>query len=320
MANQQLVDYINAQRAKGVGRDAINAALIGAGWNQADVSAAMDSVFPATTPGVAAVPGSMARSTAPFSTTPGASSTAGFSTGPVAFSPQPSKPVSSIGSPMGSSLPSSFSAPRTTPVTAADLSAPQEHHLSKPLIAAIIVVVLLVIGGLAYWYFGNSTPTPAAPGVASTASTGNTDQVTQANSQLQSQVTQLQAQVTNDENQLSIFAATTTKEVPLTIHGTLQQASSTKVFTLTTDRNIILVVSNSKDPKVVSALGSLVGTTVELTGTHPPVSALLKVTAVNGNLVNPPVVATSTTSTAPAATTPPAAAATTTPKTTTSTP
>jgi len=93
---------------------------------------------------------------------------------------------------------------------------------------------------------------------------------------------QLTAQVAELKNELSIFHATTSASVPLTIEGTLQ-LNAAKVFTLTTAENILLAVSNSKEAKVVSALTPLVSTKVTLSGTHAPLSTQLKVTAVNGS-------------------------------------
>ena len=303
MANQQLVDYINAQRAKGVSRDAINAALLGAGWSAADVTGAMDQVFgaavaaPATpSMGAAASSSGIGSYAAPKTVQPFGSAAP---SGPVSFQPKTTAPVSS---PFGSSLPTSFTAPSTASASAASFEsdAPTEHHLSKPLIAAVIVVVLLLIGGLAYWYFGSSATAPSAP-------SGQLDQtafdaLTQNNNELKTQVAQLTTKSANAENQLSLFASTTTREVPFTVRGTVQQ-SPAKVFTVTTDHNIVITVANSKDAKVIAALTPLVGTTAEVQGTHPPVSAQLTLTAVNGAPLTVPVAATTTSATTATSTT-----------------
>jgi outer membrane murein-binding lipoprotein Lpp len=307
MANQQLVDYINAQRAKGVSRDAINAALLGAGWSSTDVTQAMDAVFGAATaasvspvaPAGAATPStSSASAGAFFSAKPAQPQSGVMGTGPVSFQPKTTTPVSS---PFGSSTPSSFSAPsgsKATTVFSASASddISSGHHISKPIIAAVIVVVLLLIGGLSYWYFGSSaTPSPQAGTVDQTSF----DALTQTANELRAQIGQLTTNAANAENQLSIFAATTTKEIPLTVRGTVQ-LSAAKVFTLTTDHNILITIANSKDAKLVTVLTPLVGTTVELQGTHPPVSASLTVIAVNGApLVAPTPAPTSTPATTP---------------------
>lgn len=272
MANQQLVDYINAQRAKGVARDAINAALLGAGWSAADVGQAMDTAF-SPSPAAATAGATSPASSTFFKPTQSSQPTAG----PVSFQ---ARPVSTV-SPLNTSRP-------VEPVVTTE-----EHHLSKPLVAGVIVVVLLAIGGLAYWYFGGEpgAPTPATGSGEQSA----VDQLTKTNADLQAQAGQMTAQIADLENQLSIFASGTTQEAPLTIRGTIQQATTTKIFTLTTNRNITVVVANSKDAKVVAALTTLIGASAELQGTHPSASAQLTVTHVNSTPLATAPAATGTT-------------------------
>ena len=63
-----------------------------------------------------------------------------------------------------------------------------------------------------------------------------------------------------------------------------------------------MTVGNAKDAGVAAALAPLAGAEAEITGTHAPQSAVLKVTAVNGTQVTAPAAAApAATTTAPAA-------------------
>src|SRR5262245_50951021 len=118
MANQQLVDYINAQRTKGVARESINAALLGAGWSAADVNQAMDAAYGPAQPAVAASPTPV---TSPVSASPISSPTSPAAntffkpaasqqptSGPVSFQAKPASNISPFSAASPSASPSSL--------------------------------------------------------------------------------------------------------------------------------------------------------------------------------------------------------------------
>ena len=63
---------------------------------------------------------------------------------------------------------------------------------------------------------------------------------------------------------------------------------------ITTKYRVEIIVKNSKDSKVIALLDPLVGTAVEVDGTHAYASREFTVTSVNGAKVEPETMATST--------------------------
>jgi hypothetical protein len=84
-------------------------------------------------------------------------------------------------------------------------------------------------------------------------------------------------------------------DVPANIKGTLS-GGGTIAYAVTTPHGLRITVKNYKDLKVDAILKPLVGTEVELGGTHKPLAMDITVTTVNGVSVDQPAPApTSTT-------------------------
>ncbi len=295
MANSQLTAYVNAQLDKGVARDAITQALIGAGWVQADVEAAVAEVVQQRGVAVAQPVASVnpVAQVQPTVTTYNPITTASPSA--AASSPM-SSPVTSS----ASVTPASFFA--TTPsITTVDTAAttPKRSLTWLFILVAVILAVGIAIAG-AYVFLGGS-----GSGVASlTADPAMQQELTttqQERDQLRGEVSTLSENVTALANELSIFQATTTPNVPLTIRGTLSTTTA-NAWILTTKNSIVLTITNMKEPGMLTTLTPLKGAEVELTATHAGGSPLLKVSKVNGSSVAPIPSAVGT-STIPAATT-----------------
>lgn len=283
MANSQLIAYVTAQLDKGVSRDAITQALLGAGWMQADVESAVNEVVTsrgsASPTVVAAV--EPAQSVQPVQSVQPIVGGASFGAAQPAAT---TSPVSSV-------TPASFfSTTGSTPVDGSIAIAPK-RSMTWLFILVGVILAIGIVGGLIYSFMsgGSDLPTVVDPGQDQQLST-----IQQERDQLQGQVTTLTASVTDLENQLGIFKTSTEATLPLTIRGTLATTTA-NVYTLRTSRDIVLTVSNAKEAAVAAALAPLVGAEVELAGTHAPVSTLLKVTAVNGSPIAAAGAATTTT-------------------------
>lgn len=285
MANTQLIAYVTAQLDKGVAREAITQALIGAGWLPADVESAVTEVVQQR--GATGV--SPVAATQPVASFSPAATTATTTT-------------TTTTSPASSVTPASFFA-TTSAASSFDANAggvvnQPKRSLTWLFILVGIILALGIIGGLVYAFMGGATAAPITE-------IGGGDQALlttqQERDQLRAEVNTLSQSVTEMTNELSIFQATTTVAVPLTIKGTLSTTTA-NAWTLTTGHAIVLTISNAKDAAVAAALTPLKGAVVELTGTHAAGSTLLKVTAINGSAITTSTPA-ATTSTTKAATT-----------------
>jgi hypothetical protein len=280
MANTQLIAYVTAQLDKGVAREAITQALIGAGWLPADVESAVTEVVQQRgAAGVSAVAATQpATSYSPAATTATTTTTTTTS------------PVSSV-------TPASFfattSAASSYDATATAAATQPKRSLTWLFILVGIILALGIIGGLVYAFMGGSSAAPTADSTGADQALITTQQ---ERDQLRAEVATLSDNVTAMTNELSIFQATTTVAVPLTIKGTLTTTTA-NAWILTTDHGIVLTVSNAKDAAVAAALTPLKGAVVELTGTHASGSTLLKVTAVNGSAITTAVPAATTSTT-----------------------
>jgi TolA-binding protein len=263
MANSQLTAYVTAQLDKGVSRDAIAQALIGAGWMQADVDAAITEVV---------------QQRASSATSPAAAS-------PVAAAAQPAVTEQSYtaAQPAASSnavTPASFfSTTGSTPVDGSIAIAPKKS-MAWLFILVGVILAIGIVGGIVYAFFmGGSADIPT---ITDQNSGQQLSTLQQERDQLQGQVSELSSNITDLENQLGIFKTSTDATVPLTIRGTLATTTA-NVYTLRTNRDVVLTVANATNAAVAAALSPLVGAEVELSGTHAPVSTLLTVTSVNGS-------------------------------------
>lgn len=317
VTNQQLKDYISQQTKLGVSKDAMRSALLGAGWNESDVTQAITE----------AETGTQAAAVQPAQPTQQ----------PVQ---QPSSPVSGIAATISGVKPAApfmtsdifqpkgeavfkSSAPGQPAGSAAQkpavvsMNAEPGKNKGNVLTIALGVISVLLLGGNVYFYFQSTAKQPQAPAAAGTGTSQQQEaliaSLTSDKNTLTQQVDTLNKTMADLSGQLAIFepaATSTITSVSFDVSGTLGGGGKV-LYSLTTSRNIILSVKNSRDVKVEAALKDSVGKQVSLQGTHQPGSTSLTVVSVNNQPVDAPVVATSTTRAATTTTTvAPAAAAT----------
>lgn len=288
MANSQLIAYASAQLDKGVTREVVAQALVGAGWQQADVEAALAEVMAQR----AAAP----AATLNVSPVAGPETTVASAVQPVVSAPAD---VMEAASPAAATAPATI-APvtpsffATTPSMSMDAVAEPKRSMSWLIVLLGIVLALAIVGAVAYVLMSGSSAAPASSNPDELAT------IQQERDQLQATVTSLTENQTKLENELAFFAATTTTSVTSTVSGRLS-VTAAGAWILTTPHEIVITVSNAKDAPVADALPPFKDADVSLTGTHAPGSTLLRVTAINGTAIEAaaPASASTTASTTP---------------------
>lgn len=317
--NQQLKDYILQQIKLGVSKDTVKGALVSAGWKEEDVSQAMaesetgrqtvtgESVTtvapvssgPVFSPGAAQSPASQpAAAVASAAVSSAAASSPG--TGQYPASQGSASPVSFVTSdifkPKGEQVFQPASADKKTAQEAkpqtAFVSADQKEKPSilggNVLTISLGVLSVFLLGGNVYLFFQNRNLGPragAAPeAVSPSPFEAQVASLTAEKDNLAIQIDSLDKTVTDLSNQLSIFVApatSSTAAVPFSVSGVLGGGGKVP-YSLTTSKNIALTVKNYKEADVEAALKTLLGTQVELGGTHQPGSIQLTVATING--------------------------------------
>lgn len=288
MANTQLTAYASAQLDKGVSREAITQALIGAGWMQADVEAAVAEVMQQRGGGTSVA-------SAPVTETVVAQAQPEM-TQPVMQQPMAQQPMTTVTTttspsvqPAGAVTPASFFA--TTPSMSMDATTTTAPKRSLTWLFVLVGILLAIgiIGGAAYALLGGSTDIEI-PGA-------NADELAtlqQERDQLRAQVDSLTDNQAKTEAELALFIPAPTPTVEHTIGGRLS-TSTAGAWIITTAHGIIVTISNAKEAGVTEALTPLKDAEVTITGTHAPGSTLMKVSAINGVAIVAPAAATTTT-------------------------
>ncbi len=299
-ANQQLKDYIAQQTKVGVSKDAIKSALIGAGWGESDVNQAIAESEPVSPAAVSSAP---AQTVKPAET---------FQVSKPSEPAEKSSPVSFVTSdifrPKGEPVFQSTGAGSQPGVMgmkpeAASLKMKVSSGGKGGLVLTISLSVLSagLLGGNIYFFLQNS----GLNSKLSTLSSGSSSFQTQVASlsadkkTLTDQVDSLNKTLADLNSQLAVFAVSSgssTAAVPFDVSGTLGGGGKS-LYSLTTSKNIVLTVKNSKDADVEATLKTLLGSNVRLGGTHQDGSSQLTVTTVNGQAIQPAVKAASTTAT-----------------------
>ena len=294
MVQDQLIDYISSQIKLGTSRDAIKAALLGAGWAAADVDDSFkkfEGASPAAKPMQPAQPVAVSSpATKPVSSGPQVirmSDLVSASDGPVATISREQKPAVKMAA-MGAVKPAA---------AAQEFSAAHSVGSSskKPLLTWIVAGVLIVgLGGLTGYFYMQSA---SLSGQVSTLG-GQSSNVEAEVTSLSAQVSALTASGTamgtqlsgltqaNQElmTELSFYVAppgsapTSTK---VSINGSLSVTAG-KMYILTGSYGGKVVVANSKDAKVIAVLAPLVGSSTQLGGTYMPGTDMMTVTSVGG--------------------------------------
>jgi hypothetical protein len=327
MIQDTLVDYISSQMKSGVSRDAIKAALVGAGWAALDVedtlkkveSPVMSSVQPAKPMGV-----SSAAAGSFFSG--GGASLKSSEKNP---EPQTIK-VSDLVSASASASPSVSSGfPKESPVVKSTANPARMGTMGtiKPeksghgfVATWIFSIVIVILAGLSGYLFWQNNTLMGEIGSVNVQSQGVTGQVTSFQSQIQAldasntalagQVATLTAINQDLTTNLSLVTVLRTANsgtptsTPITVSGSI--SGGKPVYVLTTGLGVAVSVKNYADAGVRVALQPWVGssTVVQVAGTYIPGSSAITVTSVNGLPTTAPVAATSSVASSSATSTP----------------
>lgn len=290
MVQDQLVDYISSQMKLGVSRDAIKAALTGAGWAAADVEDTLKKVEGANK---SAAPAGMA----PASAMPATAAAHSIRVSDLVSGGSASPMASPMTSPLKNSIGTPITKMQMQPIDLAAAARTKTTKGGHMMTIVWIVVIVLLLGLSGYLYFQNSSLSGQvaslggqSTNVASQISSLNAQvqALTASNTALMAQEDSLMAQNTDLMNNLSFVAvpvgasgAQATGTV--SVSGTLTGGKSS--YALTTAYGVVIYVANAKTASVSAALTPLVGSTstVQLTGSHVAGSQYITVTAVNGS-------------------------------------
>jgi hypothetical protein len=331
MVQDQLVEYINSQLKAGTSAETIKATLVAAGWQSVDVDDTLKKVqSPAT-----------AGASSPASTAAVASSAGPKTISTVKLEPQTIR-VSDLVSASDKTVSASatkpadakaeatkkFLTPNSSPQTMGSQAPKTSSSSSRgPITIEIILgVLMLVFGALAVYFFLANQGLSGQIATLTAQSTGVSAQVSTLQGQLDASTTALTAEVAsataNSQSlalDLSFYAAplgtAATSTSTTILAGTV--SGSSRSYVITTPNGAKVYVANSKDPRVVTLMQPLVGTTtVQFGGTYIPGADTITLTVINGvSLIAPPATtgtASSTTSSnSIASSTPPAASSST---------
>lgn len=324
MVQDQLVEYITSQLKAGASGETVKATLVAAGWQSADVDDTLKKVQP---PATTASPTVSAAQPASAGFTTGISMVAGpktIATGKIEpqtirvsdlVSASSSDKVMSMSSTTAKAADTRAEAtkkflssnnmaasPAGTTGAGAQAAAARSSTRGPITIEIILGALMVVFGGIAIYFFFANQGLSGQVAALTTQSSGVSGQVVAMQNQLNASTTALAAEVasTTAANQdlalgLSFYAAplgsAATSVSTSVLNGTVS-GGGTKPYMITMDNGARVVVANSKDPKVVVAMGPLVGTTmVQFGGTYTPGIDSITLTEINGvSLLAPPAV------------------------------
>ncbi|HVU80359.1 MAG TPA: hypothetical protein VHD37_03285 [Candidatus Paceibacterota bacterium] len=163
MINPQLLDYVRAQRASGLSKEAITQALAQGGWTAQDVSEAFMAIDGVQTP-PPPPPAAPAAPAAPTMQAAAPVTAASVSTSPAPAGPRvitPPPGAAQPGVPPLQPLGSQFGNMTTTPVQPRPVMAASEMSTARVaqkkghglMWAIVLIVLLLIAGGAAFAYF-----------------------------------------------------------------------------------------------------------------------------------------------------------------------
>lgn len=342
MVNQQLRDYVSEQLRLGVAKEAVRGALIESGWAQADVNEVMQSgtgapaeikpvappaiamaqkptiaVQPAVQPvrviqpAVVAQPVRVSQPAVAF--VKPAQSMASQTTDIVQpkTNPFPVSPKANMGTPGTNPVSvSAASGAAAKPVSlGASIAAKTPDRGKLPMIV-MIVLALLLGSAAAYFYMQTSDLQVRVSSLSAESETARTQAgaLAKERDSLIGRMASLSSESRDLAVNLSFFVAPGGAEgqQAVAFGGTLGSGDK-GIYTVKTARGVVVSIKNSRDALVEKALKPLVGTMVQISGTHTAGSREVTVLAVNGASVLPPAPAATST---PAASTTPVASST----------
>jgi hypothetical protein len=167
------------------------------------------------------------------------------------------------------------------------------------LIEGFIIVLLLIFSG--YLFFQNQSLSSKINGVGGQSSdlssqvqnlNSQVQGFTSSNAQLTNQVASLTAENTELQNELSFVVIPTgsstsaTATTTVSVSGLLTRPTKTGAYLITTNYGVKVYVQNYKDKNVNLSLGELLGSNVNVSGSHILGSAILEVSTINGTSIN----------------------------------
>ena len=316
-ANQQLKDYIIEQTKLGVSKDTVKSVLLGAGWKEEDINQAVTE----TETGVQEI--ASLKPSSPVQTAQQVNQPQSTQQPQPAQPTKPAE-VSQVFKPVnmpGSSSPvkkdspvpfitSDIFQPKSEPVfqssgvkTQITLNSPETKPQTisiaqnktgvgmgdKILPISLGVISIILLGGNIYFFLQNSSLGSKLDSLNSgkTSSESQTVSLAAEKKTLADEVDSLNKTIADLNSQISIFAApadSSSTPVSFSVTGLLGGGGKLS-YSLTTSKNIVLSVKNSKDTDVDTTLKPLLGTQVSMEGTHQPESNQLMVTTVDGKPV-----------------------------------
>lgn len=320
-ANQQLKDYIIEQTKLGISKDTVKSALLEAGWKEDDINQAVTETDSGPQEIASLKPSSLVQ---PIQQVKPTQPVQQAQAQPQPQQAKPAE-ISQVFKPVnmpGSSSPAKKDSPvpfitsdifqaKSEPVFQSSVAKTQTTSNSmenkqqvvsvtqndklgtgmgdKILPISLGVVSIILLGGNIYFFLqnGNLSSELASLNNVKASSESQATAFAADKKNLTDQVDSLNKTIADINSQILIFAAPTDSSstpASFSVAGMLSGGGKS-LYSLTTNKNIVLWVKNSKDADVDTVLKSLLGTSIKLEGTHQPESNQLIVTTVNGQLV-----------------------------------
>jgi len=312
MVQQQIVEYAKTQLGLGISEEVVKNALIQAGWSSADVEDSIKSVAPKkAATSFSPVSTSASPVSRPSSSGQGVSSSqqinlkdifGGASKESISVaSSSPASSVSSSGS-VKAKPPETLMAKKPVSVPSASspvLSVTKPGGSSKIVLIALAILALVGVGGSVYFYMnvsklnGQIVALTADNSTTASQTANLSAQVTDLNKSKDDLQSKLTASMKNTEElrgQLLFFVApavasgtaTSSAQVSFSLKGVLTFDSRSAQYMVSAPSGLKVSIKNSRDQKVEATLRTLIGTSVEISGTHTKLSRDVTITAVNG--------------------------------------
>lgn len=320
MANDQLVKYIQDQSRLGVSKEALERALLDAGWVKQDIDEAFAAVASARAVSVASVtPDTSKASSSVSSSSLGSSPDTNMSPAsfprfggeqdkPVSASITGNKPVDPSGGEkksfigfrhMGKDVSEAqASRPVVKNVQSSSAKAEpvsegkKEKNAWRTVSFMLIAIAVVFAGGVAYLYvaWGGELKNLRTENMNFTSQVSALQRDIQATGDLRKMLEDNLSLRTGERDEL-ITELSFIFRIPSLASGTEGRSVAVKgalelekgVFTLRTAHGIGVVIVNSKEEKVAAALTPLVGQSIELTGVYIVGSNRFTAIALNGN-------------------------------------
>jgi hypothetical protein len=318
MVQDQLVEYINTQLKAGVTADAVRAALVGAGWQAADVDDTMKRVQSGAGGGAASQPKAAVAAQGAGPAVIRVSDLVSSSSGPGMTSGKTDAVVSKIAAggsspkPLGSTIASTSSSSSPSPSGGVTVLTPAKVKKSHALATESVLGILMILfGAAAIFLFFENRGLSSQIGSLNASSATLSSEIASLQSQLNSSTSALTAQVGTASAasaelalELSFYAVPPTEPATTTftsaLKGTVVGGGKSPYVIVGVD-GAKITVANSKDPHAVALLQPLSGGTTSthtFSGDYVPGVPSITLIAVDGVSVAPPAtVPTSTTST-----------------------